>query len=211
MLSYFQGFETLNPDELTQTLPANAKIRFLLEVVDASKNKVLATLDEQKVTRNHIPADSRVRKAFTLNVNTRTEVFFRVQVRLKGDLSISQSMVEAHYESGVDSLARSVSDQPAPVALTPKTFALSQNYPNPFNPTTTISIALPNDSPVKLEIFDISGRKVRTLVSGSLPAGRHEIVWDGRNAAGTSVSSGVYLYRINAGRFTQTRKMMLMR
>ncbi len=125
VLSYFQGFETLNPDELTETLPGNAKIRFLLEVVDAAKNKMLATLDEQKITRNHIPADSRVRKEFVLNVNTRTEVFFRVQVRLRGDLSISQSMVEAHYETGVDSLARSVSDQPFPVALTPKTFALS--------------------------------------------------------------------------------------
>jgi len=96
------------------------------------------------------------------------------------------------------------------VAL-PTEYALSQNFPNPFNPSTTISIALPNDSPVTLELFDISGRKVRTLVSGNLTAGFHDFVWDGRSDARQQVSSGVYLYRVTAGNFLQTRKMMLMR
>ncbi len=104
-------------------------------------------------------------------------------------------------------------------AALPEKFELQQNYPNPFNPTTTIELALPQDSEVQLVIYDISGRKVRTLVQAALPAGFHEIVWNGRNDAGQPVSSGVYLYRaaavahspVQGNRFTQVRKMMLMR
>lgn len=113
-------------------------------------------------------------------------------------------------------------DVPVPAhtqAALPERFALQQNYPNPFNPTTTIELALPQDSEVQLVIYDISGRRVRTLVQAVLPGGFHEIVWDGRNDAGQPVSSGVYLYRVAAvahspvhrNTFTQVRKMMLLR
>ena len=92
----------------------------------------------------------------------------------------------------------------------PKTFALNQNYPNPFNPATTIAFDLPLSSRVTLEVFDITGRLVRTLVDGQMPAGRHRVIWDGRGEAGQPVASGVYLYRLQAGDFVQTRKMVLM-
>jgi len=94
------------------------------------------------------------------------------------------------------------SEQP----LKPKTFALSQNYPNPFNPITQINYALPNESQVKLEVYNLFGQKVATLVDGKQKAGHKNARWD----AG-SLSSGIYFCRLKAGDFVQTRKMVLLR
>jgi M6 family metalloprotease-like protein len=88
----------------------------------------------------------------------------------------------------------------------PTHFALEQNYPNPFNPTTTFAFALPESAPVRLTIFDLNGRQVAELINEELPAGRYEIPFDA-----SGLASGVYLYRLSAGSFTQTRKMMLMK
>ncbi len=94
---------------------------------------------------------------------------------------------------------------------TPSAFALYPNMPNPFNPETTIRFELPQATAVKLEVFDILGQKVTTLISGSLPAGMHSAVWHGRNDAGVQVGNGVYQYRIEAGEFTQMRRMLLLK
>jgi len=88
----------------------------------------------------------------------------------------------------------------------PSTYELEQNYPNPFNPSTTIAFALPKPSEVTLKIFDASGREVATLVEGKLPAGRHEVVLDA-----SPFSSGVYFYRLQAGEFSRTRRLMLVK
>ncbi|MCB0284654.1 MAG: multicopper oxidase domain-containing protein [Calditrichaeota bacterium] len=94
----------------------------------------------------------------------------------------------------------------------PKTFALEQNYPNPFNPSTNIVFQLPQESKVKLTVYDIRGREVRTLINNSsYSAGRHSVVWDAKNKFGRSVSSGTYIYRIKAGSFTKSLKMNLVR
>lgn len=93
----------------------------------------------------------------------------------------------------------------------PKKFALSQNYPNPFNPNTVIRYSLPVNSKTNLEIYDILGRKVRTLVNEGQNAGYYRIVWDGRNGYGQAVASGIYIYRIQAGDFVKVRKMMLVK
>jgi len=88
----------------------------------------------------------------------------------------------------------------------PLDFSLNQNYPNPFNPTTLISFDLPAAGPVELVIYDLMGRTVQTLVNGNLPAGSHNATFDA-----SQMSSGVYLYRLNAPGFTSTRKMMLVK
>ena len=96
-------------------------------------------------------------------------------------------------------------------ATLPKTYSLFQNYPNPFNPETQISYDLPNDSWVKLSIYNIRGQKVRTLVDGFEAAGHKRIKWDGTDEEGKKVGSGLYFYRIQAGEFTDTKKMILMK
>ncbi|HEX7344560.1 MAG TPA: T9SS type A sorting domain-containing protein [bacterium] len=88
----------------------------------------------------------------------------------------------------------------------PKEFALHGNFPNPFNPATTIRFDLPADASVLLEVFDINGRSVGTIHESSLPAGRHGISFDGSN-----LSSGIYLYRLAAGPFEATGKMVLLK
>ena len=88
----------------------------------------------------------------------------------------------------------------------PEDYALEQNYPNPFNPTTAISFNLREAQDVKLEIYNITGQKVTTLVAGRLEAGRHTIEWNA-----TDVASGVYLYRLETGEFTDTKKMLLLK
>ncbi len=93
----------------------------------------------------------------------------------------------------------------------PAQFALEQNYPNPFNPETTIRFSLPNASQVKLEIFNMLGQRVRSLVNGQLNAGIHTAKWDGRDDFGQSLSSGIYFYRIEADRFASTKRMVFMR
>ncbi len=99
---------------------------------------------------------------------------------------------------------------------TPETYALSQNFPNPFNPTTTIRFAVrPDDqrTNVELSVYNLSGQRIRTLISGKMESGEFAVTWDGKDEVGKEVASGVYLYRLDVdkNRFTQTRKMVLMR
>jgi hypothetical protein len=90
--------------------------------------------------------------------------------------------------------------------IIPQRYSLEQNYPNPFNSSTVISFSLPLKSSVLLKVFDIMGREVATLVNEELAAGNHYHQWDASN-----ISSGVYFYRLQAGSFTQTKKLVLLR
>ena len=93
----------------------------------------------------------------------------------------------------------------------PDHFALAQNHPNPFNPNTIIQYQLPQAAQVELVIFNTLGQKIRTLVQTEQPAGYYNPEWDGRNEAGVLVPSGVYLYRLQADKFSQMKKMLLLR
>lgn len=90
-------------------------------------------------------------------------------------------------------------------------FVLQQNYPNPFNPGTTIEFNLPRASSVKLEVFDLHGVRVRTLIDESLPSGGRVAVWDGRDDHGDGVASGMYIYRLQTDLMTESRRMLLLR
>ncbi len=91
------------------------------------------------------------------------------------------------------------------------TFSLDANYPNPFNPTTTISFSIPKDDKVELKVYNIKGQLVKTLVNDHLEAGRHKAVWDGDNKYGKSVSSGIYLYRLESCGKSKAQKMLLLK
>jgi len=89
--------------------------------------------------------------------------------------------------------------------------SLAQNVPNPFNPQTMIPFTIQNGSDVRLSIYDLTGRQVRELVRGHHEPGSYRTVWDGLNATGTPVASGVYFYKLVAGTFGETKKMMLLK
>ena len=88
----------------------------------------------------------------------------------------------------------------------PEVFALSSNYPNPFNPTTTLPFALPESSEVTIAVYDVTGRRVALLVSGLMAAGHHEVQWRADN-----LPSGMYLVRMQAGSFSEVRRMTLIK
>jgi hypothetical protein len=105
--------------------------------------------------------------------------------------------------------ATGIEDDPAPTL--PKTFALHQNVPNPFNPTTIISYDVPvAGGKVALQVYDVAGRLVRTLVDGLETPGEKRVTWNGLNSQGNRVATGVYFYRMTAAGFTKTRKMVLL-
>jgi hypothetical protein len=93
----------------------------------------------------------------------------------------------------------------------PSTFEVSQNYPNPFNPSTTIKYGLPENSIVTIKIFNILGQEVKTLVNTEKNAGTYSVTWNGDNNFGQKVTSGTYIYRVVAGNFVQTKKMVLLK
>ena len=97
------------------------------------------------------------------------------------------------------------------VSMQPRAFALHGNMPNPFNPSTTIRFELPQAAGVQLEVYDLLGQKIRTLVDASLSAGVHSAVWDGRDGRGQTLGNGVYFYRLQAGEYAQMRRMMLLK
>jgi uncharacterized repeat protein (TIGR01451 family) len=90
-------------------------------------------------------------------------------------------------------------------------YSLSQNYPNPFNPTTEITYAIPVAGDVSLRVYDVSGKLVRTLVEGVKGGGAYTASWDGKDSAGRFVASGLYFYRMEAGRYIQTRRMVFLK
>ncbi len=91
------------------------------------------------------------------------------------------------------------------------TYQLVNNYPNPFNPTTTIRFQIPQPEHVTITVYDILGRQVNKLINGLYKAGSHQVHWNGKNERGQSVASGLYIYRIKAGNFMQSKKMLLLK
>jgi hypothetical protein len=93
----------------------------------------------------------------------------------------------------------------------PSDFVVYQNYPNPFNPSTKISYGLLTAEYVEITIYDLSGNRVRTLISAHQQAGQHAVVWDGTNENGERASSGLFYYKITAGNFSVTKRMILLK
>ena len=113
------------------------------------------------------------------------------------------------YQSAPDSIQYDpppLTSVNSPTGDAPREFALDQNYPNPFNPTTVIRYGLPQRSPVKLEVYNMLGQRVATLENGERESGYHEVRFDG-----TGLASGVYVYRLQAGSFVKSMKLLLLR
>jgi len=139
--------------------------------------------------------------------------WFGISISISGDYAIVGAQGEDEDASGNNTLDGAGSvyifSMPAPEVSAiniPSAFLLHQNYPNPFNPTTAINYKLSTVSDIELSIFDMNGKKVATLVNGSKPAGYHSVKWDASN-----VGSGIYFYRLQAGSFVETKKMVFMK
>jgi hypothetical protein len=97
------------------------------------------------------------------------------------------------------------------IEVLPKAFALSQNYPNPFNPTTNIEFAVPKVSNVQIVVYNMLGQRIVDLTNRTYQAGHYQVIWNGKDASGCDVSSGIYFYRMTAGDFSKTSKMIYLK
>lgn len=95
-----------------------------------------------------------------------------------------------------------------PEQTVPGEFSLEQNFPNPFNPSTSITYQLPKMTHIKLQVFNVLGQEIRTLVNTIQGAGRYEVTWNGRNTQGISVPAGIYIYRLQSAEFSEIKKMV---
>jgi len=114
--------------------------------------------------------------------------------------------VTGRYSSDFTSIVRDADAKKADTTLLPINFAFDQNYPNPFNPATTFKFALPQEAYVTLDIYDILGRKIETLINTNYEAGYHSISWSSKD-----LSSGVYFAKFRAGDFKETRKVVIVK
>jgi hypothetical protein len=130
------------------------------------------------------------------------EILVSINRRAEGTAIVSQFWIK---ETGTGFVARDAN------ASLPSRFALAQNYPNPFNPSTVIRYSLPADANVSLKVYDIAGREIATLVNDFKRAGTYEARFDAGSVSRKALASGVYFYRVVAGSFTETRKMVLLK
>ena len=142
---------------------------------------------------------------------------YAAQAMLAGmewDVSVSDGVEEVMAdENGPLTVGVNASDAVLSIdeELLPEVYALHQNYPNPFNPITTLRYDLPEQANVNIIIYDMLGRQVRTLLNQTQDAGYRSVIWNATNDYGKPVSAGVYLYKIQAGSFVQTKKMVLLK
>lgn len=180
-----------------------------LEAWDAANNLIASTkLQQDGSVLLHVPGDVSITEtdegalpgeAITLRLKT-----------AQGTLDLDTPVV---FEADA---AKELTIDVVLAELLPKVFSLAQNHPNPFNPSTRIAYAIPagveaGGTQVRLQVFDIRGRVVRTLVNTKQLAGRYAVQWDGSDDAGQPVSSGVYFYRLHTAQFAQTHKMMMVK
>jgi|GEM_PF-443824 len=201
--SYLQGLEftlTYNPQEITLGVP---------NLTQPQKNLIVSSHDDGagKVTIVVYHSGGGV-----LDLNTETYLSVPVQkasgTRSQGRVILDRFLAAGEHGVAVPVLRRTTSVE---IKLLPTQFALHQNYPNPFNPVTEITFDVPMEGLVELVVYNLRGQEVRRLVSGTLPAGYHRILWNGQNDAGEEVSTGIYFYRLTARYFHDTKKMVLVK
>ncbi len=178
---------------LWNSVPTATHYRLQVSVTNDFSDTVI---DEDEITNTFYTASG---------LDYDTEYYWRLRAVSgvgAGDWSAVWSFTTTDDVTSVDRLTGGI----------PTEFSLDQNYPNPFNPITTIRFGLPLEATVYLEVYNMLGQRVATLISGEhYTAGTYEAVWDARDDTGRSVSSGMYIYRISAGDYVNVRKLLLMK
>lgn len=164
---------------------------------------------DNKVAVLHFTLDDASLKTFEIGTYTSTAPTHELQYVYNEWVDGTPRVrdLNPEFEGGVVALDASAKSG---VAL-PTEFGLSQNTPNPFNPTTRVSFALKAASQVNLAVYNVLGQHVTTLVDEFMPAGYQNVTWDGSDKNGHTVASGVYFYKLRAGEFTDTKKMLMLK
>lgn len=157
-------------------------------------------------------ADGTVAVAAYGQTATQGDLGVNLVFRTKAEIENSYiDVTEGQLQDGSYGLNQVASLGQVQVQTRPEIFGLADNYPNPFNPETTLKYQLPEAADVKLEVYNVVGQVVRTLVADHQNAGRYVVQWDATNDNGQPLSSGIYFYHIQAGEFQKTKKMLLLK
>jgi len=195
------------PDSvLTDLLGATGTFNFAIDLVTEVGTHSVGELHQSTLSAGNSRGQSENQLSFHGTLPTVTEN--KVRLRLSVDTNVkdlSYTLVNSYYDED-DQARKQARDIELSATEEITEFELSQNYPNPFNPTTQISYQLPEDSVVRLEIYDLLGRRVQILVNDNQQTGRHTVTFDA-----SGLASGVYIYRLQAGEFTQSRKLYLIK
>jgi len=205
-------FKHLNGENLS-------KIVFYLGIID-SQNRFASgygdAVDVQNGDYQKITFDMRFAKNAGMTIFTKIVITFTVKSKEKGYVLSRDNLKD--LSSIDDTLGTEILDFGTLTGINiesnniPETFTVSQNYPNPFNPSTTIKFAIPQQGNVKIEVYDIMGKLINTLINKDMNSGSYTVTWDGKNNSGQQVGSGVYLYRIQAAdNFNAVKKMILLK
>ncbi len=178
---------------LASDIPHSATVRQV--------NQIHSTSDKIPVSLNKF---QQVNDASIESSLLQTQTNHASSPRLTSFLSLSKGKVQVKNRNNLTGISDSLLSQKHPFALFP-------NYPNPFNQSTTIRFTLTAPAWVTLEVFNLLGQNVRTLINRKLAAGTYTLMWDGCTITGLPVASGIYFYRLKAGGFAQIRRMILMR
>ncbi len=190
-----------DPEQLTFEAPrlSGWSDKFIAEYRDDGKGKMIVVL----YSMSNDPISPGEGSILSLPATVSPDVVDEINLQIAEIVLADQNAVEIPVDDGR--------------TLVPQAFELSQNYPNPFNPTTSIKFTLPARKDggaslnASLTIYNVLGEKVRTLVDEPMSPGVHQRIWDGKDGQGNEVASGVYFYRLKAGEFSQTKKMVLLK
>lgn len=198
-----------SPDHLTVTgvTGVGRAANFTVETNEVNGGSMVIGVDTQG---GEIVAGTGAIVAITFNVSSAAANNEQIQITFN-DLVVAAAggmAVPSHGVGGVVTISVDIENETS----LPTDFALKQNYPNPFNPTTTIGFDVPENSNIRINVFNVLGQEVRTLVTGSYAAGRYHAVWDATDNRGSKVVSGVYFYRMTTDKgFSSTNKLVLLK
>lgn len=204
------GYQTLEVDFWFKMVSMETNEDFWVQFYDGSAWRTVATFARSGSIQNNtfyhqVVTISRSSYNFPTNAKLR---FMCDASDNNDDVYIDE--IEFRGLSG-SALAKAGDIPSAALQTQPESFQLHQNYPNPFNPTTTIRFSLPEATSITLRIYNSAGQLVKTLASGNMEAGYHSLPWNAVDESGSKVASGFYFYKLQAGSFTQVRKMLLLK
>jgi hypothetical protein len=176
------------------------RLSFILTSIQTNEVIAIHNVTLDSINRAIFSADS-----FGINYDRITMVVMNVDSSLGENSSAKYSYI-ANVMTGIEEDQEDVFEEHSLFS-----YSLTQSYPNPFNPSTKIEYTLPHSAHVRVTVYNIAGQEVRQLVNGPQVAGIHQVSWNGNDEHGKAAASGVYMYRLVADDFVQTRKMLLLR
>ena len=181
---------------------SNASTQFNIYCLEWSPQQMVFSVNENV----HYTYSPDVQNSNTWPFDSEQYILINIAIEPSITSSFTESEMEIDYVRVYEASLLSSQKQKLPVD-----FKVLQNYPNPFNPVTTLRYDLPENGLVNITIYDMLGRKVKTLINQTQDAGYKSIIWDATNDYGKPVSAGIYLYQIQAGEYMQTKKMVLLK